>query len=94
MRSKKNKKKLIYIPIISGLIVLGIWAGPSLEKFNFSVEDGEIKSEISLTMPEESVAASPAATPEKDWQKMVTWGIGALNGLLGVVLVGKKIFEK
>ena len=93
MVQRKKNKKLIAIPIISGLILLGIWAGPTLEKFNFSVEDGEITSEIALTLPE-AAEETVAATDEKDWQKTVTWGIGALNGLFGAVLIGRSIFKK
>ena len=81
------KKKIWLIPVQSGLILLGI----NLEKFAFSVEDGQIKSEFELSIIEEPQAA---AAPTTDWQELVTWGIGALNGLLGLVYLGKKIFNK
>jgi hypothetical protein len=92
VRRKRQQNKLIAIPIISGLIIAGVWFGPHIHRFNLSLEDGEFKSsiEISADDHEESVAA----TPEKDWQKTVTWGIGALNGLFGVILLGKKIISK
>jgi hypothetical protein len=90
VRPQKSTKMYIYIPIISAIVLLGIWAVPGLDKFKLSVEDGVIESEIALSLPEETVAA----VPEKDWQKTITWGIGALNGLFGVVLLGKKILGK
>jgi hypothetical protein len=61
--------------------------------FDLSVRDGEFKSSIEITSEDHSEDAA-AATPEKDWQKTVTWAIGALNGLFGALLVGKKIISK
>lgn len=90
---KRTNKKLLAIPIISGIILAGVWFGPHIHKFDLSIEDGEMSSTIELSSePHEEPQA--AAAPEKDWQQLVTWGIGALNGLFGALFIGKKIFTK
>ena len=91
MRRKSNKKFLA-IPIISGLILMGIWFGPHLHKLDISIEDGDITGSIELTAEDHEEPQADAT--DKDWQQLVTWVIGALNGLFGVLLIGKKILSK
>ena len=89
---KKSNKRLLAIPIISSLILMGIWFGPHLHKLDISIEDGDITGSIELSKDDHE--EPQADEPEKDWQQLVTWGIGALNGLFGVLLIGKKILGK
>jgi hypothetical protein len=89
----KKKKGLFAIPIISGIFLAIMWSGPHLHTFDLSIKDGDVKGSIELSK-EDHEEESTEDVENHDWQRNITWGIGALNGLLGIALISKKILNK
>ena len=114
-------KRFLITLFISGIILLGVWVGPELnkEKQADSVEKVEALNPfehqqayqepnlLSLdTVPIEGIVSEGTvieppqmalmSEPKKevDWQGLITWIIGSLNGLFGLALLVKKVFFK
>ncbi|MFC2151420.1 hypothetical protein ACFLSE_02750 [Bacteroidota bacterium] len=73
-----RKFLLLFIP--SSIIIFIIWMIP-------------FSREVSEGITEEAVPIM-AAPPQQSWQEIITWIIGTLNGLFGMILLVKKVFTK
>ncbi|MCK4662635.1 MAG: hypothetical protein KAT68_07210 [Bacteroidales bacterium] len=74
-------KKFMYVFIPSILILLLIWIYPLF--FSYTSASAPVNSESIID-----------STNEQSWQEIITWIIGSLNGLFGLVLLIKKVFSK
>lgn len=49
---------------------------------------------IQLQYPDLQEEIVSASTPALDWQALITWIIGSLNGVFGLIIMIKKVFAK
>ena len=73
-------------PVLDSTIVYEYWEFGDEESAEGPVE--EMVPEMAAP-PEQ-----PAAAPQIPWQSFITWIIGSLNGIFGLILLIKKVFNK
>ena len=70
---------------------------PDLLSYEYQ-DDSTAYAEYDTTYMEEPIMEIPvlasASREPIDWQALITWIIGSLNGVFGLIIMAKKVFGK